>query len=50
MLVPPERAHYINFVFVFPDSSDDLRDQSDRGKCIKEEVGPIVGQHIHVLE
>ncbi len=34
---------------MFSDSSDDLRDQSDGGKFIKEEVGPIVGQRILVL-
>ncbi len=36
-------------MFVFPDSPDDLWDQSDRGKSVKEEVGLVVGQRVHVL-
>ncbi len=41
MLLPPERGHPKNFVFVFPNSFDDMRDQSDLAKYIKEKVGPI---------
>ncbi len=33
----------------FPDSPDYLWDQGDRGKSIKEKVGPVVGQHVPVL-
>ncbi len=35
--------------FCFPDLTDYLWDQGDRGKSIKEEVGPVVGQRILVL-
>ncbi len=36
-------------MFVFPDSSDDLRDHGNRGKSIKYVVGPVLGQSVHVL-
>ncbi len=39
VLVPPERGHLKNSVLLFPDSSDYLWDQGDRGKSIKEELG-----------
>ncbi len=46
-LVPPERGHLEDLVFVFPDSPDYLRDQSDQGKSVEEAV---VGQCILVLQ
>ncbi len=50
MLVPPERGHQEKSVSLFPDSPDYLRDQSDPGKRIEEEIGPLVGQRIPVFE
>ncbi len=33
-------------VSLFPDSPDNLWDQDDWGGCIKEEIGPIMGQRV----
>ncbi len=42
-------GHQKQSVPASPDSPDYLRDQSDRGKSIHEEIGPFAGQHILVL-
>lgn len=41
-------GHKEYLLSLFPDSSDNLRDQSDQGKGIKEKPGPIMGQRIPV--
>lgn len=41
-MTPPKRGYQEDLVGILPDSSDDLGDQSDRGKSIKEETGPVM--------